>query len=112
MIYSRNTETFEVDNLRFTHISVFSDKADYPHFKKIDDKTEIALYHGVVTGIDFGGFKVTAGEMSCGEFDGYDMVLLGDIHSAQTLQPYAIDEMEIDEAELPNYLKDGWNVKK
>jgi len=88
IIYSKNTETLEIDNIRITHLSVFSEKADYPSLVKMDDKTNIALYHGVVTGADFGGFKAKNGEMSCSEFDGYDMVLLGDIHGHQRLQEY------------------------
>ena len=106
----RDTETLEIENLRITHLSIFSDKKDFPPAPVGGDKIEIALYHGVVTGADFGGFMAKSGDMKCSDFDGYDMVLLGDIHSVQTLQTYDTEEIEIDEAELPKYLKDGWNV--
>jgi len=87
IIYSKATELIEVDNLEFAHQSIFTDKTEYikPH-EMDEDKIKIALYHGVVGGADFGGFLVKDSEMEAKDFDGFDMVMLGDIHGRQRLQ--------------------------
>jgi hypothetical protein len=41
-------------------------------------------------------------------FNGFDMVMMGDIHKRNTF--YLYDEMEVDEAELNTYLSDGWEI--
>lgn len=87
IIYSKATELIEVDNLQFAHQSIFTDKTDYIKPSEMDnDKVKIALYHGVVGGADFGGFMIKDSEMQAGDFDGFDMVMLGDIHGCQRLQ--------------------------
>lgn len=87
IIYSKTTEIIEVENLQFAHQSIFTEKQNYikPTDLK-DDKIKIAIYHGVVSGADFGGFMVKEGEVEPSDFDGFDMVLLGDIHGTQCIQ--------------------------
>lgn len=87
IIYSKETELIDVDNLQFAHQSIFTGKDEYIKPHEMDsNKIKIALYHGVVGGADFGGFMVKDGEMECKDFDGFDMVMLGDIHGCQRLQ--------------------------
>jgi hypothetical protein len=55
------------------------------------------------------GFRLVNDNVDIDTFAGYDITLLGDIHKPnQTLQEYSCEELEIDEAELDKYLKEGW----
>lgn len=87
IIYSKNTEVIEIDNIQFAHSSIFSEKKDYIKASELEqDKIKIALYHGVVGGADFGGFMVKSADMNVSDFNGFDIVLLGDVHGNQRLQ--------------------------
>lgn len=87
IIYSKSTEIIEVGNIQFAHQSIFTDKKDYIKPEELDkDKIKIVLYHGVISGADFGGFMAKDSNMSVSDFDGFDVVLLGDIHKRQRLQ--------------------------
>ena len=66
---------------------MFFEEADsYVKAKDYDSKTKIALYHGSVFGsqTDF-GFILPNSDIDKDIFDGFDMVLLGDIHKRQYL---------------------------
>lgn len=78
------------DDVLFPEInwSVFScfDKEGWKNVKMVDDKINIALYHGSIIGCRTdGGFQMMGGEESVSFFHGYDFVLMGDIHKAQFL---------------------------
>jgi hypothetical protein len=45
-------------------------------------------------------------------FDGYNLALLGDIHKRQDVQKYSEEFIEIDEEDLEEYLKKGWEIDK
>ena len=93
IIYSKATELIEVDNLQFAHQSIFSEKKDFVKAHELDnDKVKIAMYHGVFSGADFGGYMVKDGEVDAKDFNGFDMVLLGDLHNSQRLQSYNLTE--------------------
>ena len=67
-------------------MSVFEEPDSYVKAKDYDSKTKIALYHGSVFGsqTDF-GFILPNSDIDKDIFDGFDMVLLGDIHKRQYL---------------------------
>ena len=80
----------------------------------IDDPsidTKIAVYHGAVrrsmTDI---GYVVTGGDISLPQFDGYDIVMLGDIHKYQVLQEYKTEHRFVPESKLDTYKLDGWDI--
>jgi DNA repair exonuclease SbcCD nuclease subunit len=43
-------------------------------------------------------------------FNGFDMVLMGDIHRRQVLQEYGEEYIEVDESEVSEFLKKGWQI--
>jgi hypothetical protein len=75
-----------------------------------NDKIKIALHHGAVNQASTdAGFQLTNDLVNTDTFADHAITLLGDIHKPnQTLQEYSCEELEIDEAELDKYLKEGW----
>ena len=84
--YLRDNGIYELGDCAFNVMSVFNQPEDYILSKNIKtDKTKIALYHGSVeNAFTDVGFKLP-GEVTSDIFNGYDMVLLGDIHKQQYL---------------------------
>jgi len=84
--YLKDNGLYEIADCVFNVMSVFNDPEDYILSKNIKtDKTKIALYHGSVESATTDvGFKLP-GEVTTDIFNGYDMVLLGDIHKQQYL---------------------------
>ena len=91
IFYLKKTALYGVGNILFNNMSVFDDMSHYLDIKKISKKiksefdTKVALFHGGIHGslTDMGYLienKVAPREF----FDGHDIVMLGDIHKAQT----------------------------
>lgn len=69
-------------------LSVYSpfDKNKWDNIKPIENKVNIALFHGAVSHARFdNNYVLEKGEKDVSFFDGYDVVLLGDIHQHQHL---------------------------
>lgn len=83
LVYFRNTGVYNVgNNITFALTSVF----DETLIKSTDYKTDrlkIALYHGMVEAIDNNRNHLAKGDykFTSLDFDGFDYVLLGDIHN-------------------------------
>jgi len=79
---------------------------------KEEGKKYIALYHGTVYGSrgDNGYEQKGDNLMRLSTFDGFDMVMLGDIHEYQTFDRW--EEKEINEYELEKYKSEGWEIIK
>lgn len=90
LIYVKDTKVFEIDGITFCHWSVFDNPVNYLKSYQLeglfDNKLKICLYHGLVSGIitEF-GFNLFNNDVKVEDFDGYDLVLLGDIHKTQFL---------------------------
>ena len=84
--YLKDSGVYKVGDVGFSVMSVFEDANSYVKASEFDLKTKIALYHGSVFGsqTDF-GFILPNSDIDKDIFDGYDMVLLGDIHKRQYL---------------------------
>ena len=84
--YLKDNGTYEIADCVFNVMSVFDQPEDYILSKHIKtEKTKLALYHGSVENATTDvGFKLP-GEVTSDIFNGYDMVLLGDIHKQQYL---------------------------
>jgi DNA repair exonuclease SbcCD ATPase subunit len=84
--YLKDNGLYDIADCVFNVMSVFNDPEEYILSKNINtDKTKIALYHGSVESATTDvGFKLP-GEVTTDIFNGYDMVLLGDIHKQQYL---------------------------
>ena len=85
--YWKNTAIVRLSNVDFYHWSVFDDIADYP-LPFEDSQVKIALFHGPVNNCTTeAGYVIESDRMKVENFRGFDMVLLGDIHKPQFLNP-------------------------
>lgn len=84
LYYSVNSEVFDVGNVTFCHWSVFD--TDYKKATEVTGDLKVCMFHGAVqNAFTEIGFKLETGRISVKDFDGYDLVLLGDIHKFQYL---------------------------
>jgi len=83
--YFKDGGVYEVADCKIAVMSVFEPKSKYLHAHDIDGKTKIAMYHGVVGSpkSDLGFFLPS--HLNIETFNGYDIVMLGDIHKHQFL---------------------------
>ena len=117
--YLKDNGIYEIADCVFNVMSVFDQPEDYILSKNIKtEKTKLALYHGSVENATTDvGFKLP-GEVTSDIFNGYDMVLLGDIHKQQYLNKaktiaYAGSLVCQNWGEHPtNHGYILWNVKK
>jgi DNA repair exonuclease SbcCD ATPase subunit/predicted phosphodiesterase len=88
LYYFRESGIYEFDGIDFYVWSIIGDKKNWPKPKN-DDKTKICLFHGPVHNAQTDvGYVVTSRHVMLDDFDGFNMVLLGDIHRHQVLQEY------------------------
>jgi DNA repair exonuclease SbcCD ATPase subunit len=84
--YLRDGGVYEFCGIHFCVWSVFDAHDSYVKAKDFEGNLKIASYHGAVTNaVTEIGFKLTHERISVRDFEGYDMVLLGDIHKFQYL---------------------------
>jgi DNA repair exonuclease SbcCD ATPase subunit len=84
LAYVKDSEVFQIGNVTFSHWSVFDD--NYTKASDIDGDYKICLFHGAVQSATTEvGFKLSGGKISVGDFSGFDLTLLGDIHKFQYL---------------------------
>jgi len=88
LVYWKNSGVFDVGDVSFVVYSILDSKDKWPSITpKMKKKTCIGLYHGPVYGAHANNnFTVTSRHTELSQFDGLDMVLLGDIHTYQVLQ--------------------------
>lgn len=87
--YIRNSAIVEVADTSFAVMSIFDEQENWPTADECnDDTTKVALYHGPVHGAMAGGFTITNRHVNVNKFDGFDIVMLGDIHTHQIMQNY------------------------
>lgn len=112
LIYLKDSGVYQIADKHFTVMSVFDKPKDFIKASDFKGKYKIALHHGAVdTAVTDVGFRLVNEHVNISTFEGYDLVLLGDIHKPeQTLQEYSYEELEIDEDELANYIEDGWEL--
>jgi DNA repair exonuclease SbcCD ATPase subunit/DNA repair exonuclease SbcCD nuclease subunit len=86
---------YKCKNILFSHFDIMTDVEDYVTAKKIAkthrDKVDtlIALWHGPMNSAKTDiGYKVSNNIVTKKLFDGFDIVILGDIHMYQRLQKY------------------------
>jgi len=88
--YLNETGLYKYGDIIFSAKHFFDDipliKAD--QIKAENDEMKIALYHGALHGAKFDNGMEIEGEetLNMSTFDGFDMVLLGDIHKYQTFK--------------------------
>ena len=88
LTYLKKTCAYDIydNNVTFYHWSVFDDHTEYPKCVRLQDDFKICLYHGPVSGtITESGFGLFDNDVKVEDFEGFDLVLLGDIHKTQFL---------------------------
>ena len=79
--YYKNTTIFEFGGVTFVHKSVFDSSDGFIPSSDVEGEFKIGLFHGPVDGIQTEhGFKIDNKKVTVESFNGYDLVLLGDIH--------------------------------
>ena len=94
LFYLKDSGLYILGDILFNHYSVFDEPEKYIKFKDIpkiylnETRYKIALFHGPVNNaITDVGYKVASRTITNEIFDGHDIVLLGDIHRHQVLNP-------------------------
>ena len=88
LYYLRDTGVYEVANgITFTVYSILDRKENWPKGTEVNGKKKICLFHGPVnTARTDVGYTVQSETFTPEIFDGFDMVLMGDIHKRQVVQ--------------------------
>lgn len=113
IIFIRDNGLFEIGGVVFNHMAVDVPPSEYIAAKDFEASYKIALHHGAVnTAKTDIGYQISNEHVGIELFDGHDITLLGDIHKTnQVLQSYSYEEIDVDESELDEYLKNGWQIK-
>ena len=88
LTYLKKTCALDIyeNNVTFYHWSVFDSHTEYPKCVRTEDDFKICLYHGPVSGtVTESGFGLFDNDVKVEDFEGFDLVLLGDIHKTQFL---------------------------
>lgn len=114
IFFVKENGIFEFAGITWNHMAVDVEPAKY--IKAADFKADyrkIALHHGAVHSAKTDiGYEISNEHVTTDLFKGHDMTLLGDIHKPnQILQKYHVEEIEVDESEVNEYLKNGWQIK-
>ena len=114
--YIRDTGVYEIADVKFVVWNFMDDSNKYPRASEIDGDTKIAIFHGIVdSAVTDQGYKLPHADVSIKDFDGFDMVLLGDIHKHQYLNKektisYAGSLIQQNHGELQNKGFLQWSV--
>lgn len=81
LYYFKDSGIYEFADKHFVVMSVFDKPKDFIRAADFDAKYKIALHHGAVNNaVTDIGFRLVNDHVDSSLFDGYDLVLLGDIH--------------------------------
>jgi DNA repair exonuclease SbcCD ATPase subunit len=90
LYYLRDTGCYTIADTDLVVMSVFDDTFDID-MTQLTSKNKIALYHGTINGSQSDtGFILKNDKINVKTFDGFDIVVAGDIHKHQFLQEYHI----------------------
>ena len=83
--YLRDTGVYNIHNLTFVVYSILDKKENWPKADDIEGEHKICLFHGPVNkALTDIGYVVSSNSFTVDMFDGFDMVMMGDIHKRQT----------------------------
>ena len=81
LVYLKDSGAWEIGGITFVHQTVWDNVPGFPPATDYSGDVKIAMFHGPVDKIETEhGFTIENKNISVGNFDGYDIVLLGDIH--------------------------------
>ena len=79
--YLKDSGVWDMGGISFVHSSVFDECKEIISADKVDGNYKIGLFHGPVDRVKTEyGFAISNKSVNVESFDGYDLVLLGDIH--------------------------------
>ena len=79
--YLKDDGVWSMGGITFSHSSVFGESKEIIPSGEVNGDYKIALYHGPVDRVETEhGFQIENKNVNVESFDGYDLVLLGDIH--------------------------------
>ena len=82
--YLKDSAVHEIAGTHFVVFSIFDDPQTFIKASSFDAETKVALFHGALDmSYTDTGYKVESDDLKISMFDGYDMVMLGDIHKRQ-----------------------------
>jgi len=86
--YLKHSDIYQVADVDFAVFSILDDREQWPEVQNCrKNARKIAMYHGPVHGAQTDiKYVITNRHVSVDTFEGYDVVLLGDIHKYQVLQ--------------------------
>ena len=94
--YWKESGVYELHGISFSHYSIFGPIKDWVPAKKINGEYKIAMHHGIVTGaMTDMDFAVSSNALKVSAFNGFDIVLLGDVHKKQILQDYSYTKTKL-----------------
>jgi len=83
--YLRDTDVYNIHNLTFVVYSILDKKENWPKGENVTGENKICLFHGPINRAQTDiGYTVSSNSFTIDMFDGFDMVLMGDIHKRQT----------------------------
>ena len=86
LMYVKDTCQFTIKDKTFVHWSVLDSEDNYTKADKIKGAYKIALFHGPVNGVQIKeNAQLLDQALNISDFDGFDIALLGDIHTRQFL---------------------------
>jgi DNA repair exonuclease SbcCD nuclease subunit len=89
LFYLRDSGIYTVADIDIGVFSVFGNPNKWPSSDKLDTKTKIAFVHAPVLGsVTDIGYEIENETVKPELFNGYDIVMCGDIHKKQTIQEY------------------------
>ena len=84
--YLKDTGVYPFHNLTFVVYSILDEKENWPKAELVEGENTICLFHGPVNLAETDiGYTVSSNSFTTDMFEGFDMVMLGDIHKRQTL---------------------------
>jgi len=84
--YLRDTGVYPFHNITFVVYSILDNQENWPKGELVEEENTICLFHGPVNDSKTDiGYTVSSNSFTTDMFDGFDMVMLGDIHKRQTL---------------------------
>ena len=87
--YLKDTQVYNFKNLTFVVYSIFDNMDNWPKGDTVEGENKICLFHGPINASETDvGYAVTSKSFTPEMFDGFHIVMLGDIHRRQVIQEY------------------------
>ena len=93
IFYLRESGVYTIGDTDVGVFSIVGEESEWPHASDCHSENKIAVCHAPINDATTDtGYTITDRHMDISLFDGYDMVMMGDIHKMQVLQDYDLHE--------------------